>query len=238
YRKAFVEASFRDQRAVILKGQAGKELQEVIYRLSHYVDAIALGDPAIIVAAGFRPSESNTARYDRTPKAENRRVSHIQVGLGIVRIWVQPRTPARRYRYVYRKKGSAGWASILHTKSTIEMRDLDKLQEYEFRTSYIGRDIEPNYSDVIAALVVSRPPSRDAHAGASTLIFIFTRAYKHGNNNTTSSFTYHHAPVRPHEPRHGLRNTCATVFSGDARPHLGNETAHKRRPSSDNGFPD
>lgn len=154
YRKAFVEASFRDQRAVILKGQAGKELQEVIYRLSHYVDAIALGDPAIIVAAGFRPSESNTARYDRTPKAENLRVSHIQVGSGIVRIQVKPWTPARLYRYEYRKKGTDAWASILHSKSTIEMRDLDKLQEYEFRASYIGRDIEPNYSDVIAALVV------------------------------------------------------------------------------------
>jgi len=154
YRAAFAEASFRDQRAVILKGQVGKELQEVIYRLSHYVDAVAQGNPAIIVAAGYRPSESNTNRIDRTPKAENVRVSHIQVGLGIIRVRVQPWTPARLYRYEYRKKGTEAWTGVLHSKSTIELRDLEKLQEYEFRASYIGRDIELNFSDTVTALVV------------------------------------------------------------------------------------
>lgn len=154
YRAAFAEASFRDQRAVILKGQVGKDLQEVIYRLSHYVDAVAQGDPGIIVAAGYRPSESNTNRIDRTPKAENVRVSHLQVGLGIVRVRVKPWTPARLYRYEYRKKGVEEWTGILHSKSTIELRDLEKLQEYEFRASYIGRDIELNFSDTVTALVV------------------------------------------------------------------------------------
>ena len=46
YRDAYAEATFRDKRAVVLKKQRGAELQEVIYRLSHYVDAVAQGDPA------------------------------------------------------------------------------------------------------------------------------------------------------------------------------------------------
>ncbi|MBD1433220.1 fibronectin type III domain-containing protein [Sphingobacterium sp. DN00404] len=154
YRAAFAEASFRDQRAVILKGQEGERLQEIVYRLSHYVDAVAQGDPGIIVAAGYQPSESTGNRIDRTPKAENLRVSHIQVGLGIVRVRVKPWKPARLYRYEYRKKGSEEWTGILHSSSTVELRGLDKLQEYEFRASYIGRDIEPNFSDTITALVV------------------------------------------------------------------------------------
>lgn len=154
YRAAFAEASFRDQRAVLLKGQAGKDLQEIIYRLSHYVDAVAQGDPSIIVAAGYRPSESSTNRIERTPKAENLRVSHVQVGSGILRVRVTPWTPARLYRYEYRKKGMEEWTGILHSNSTLELRGLEKLQEYEFRVSYIGRDIELNFSDTVTALIV------------------------------------------------------------------------------------
>src|SRR5690606_41039829 len=45
YREAYAEAAFLDKRAVVLKRQQGEELQEVIYRLSHYVDAVANGDP-------------------------------------------------------------------------------------------------------------------------------------------------------------------------------------------------
>lgn len=154
YRAAFVEASFRDQRAVILKGQEGKKLQEVIYRLSHYVDAVAQGDPGIIVAAGYRPSRTRDGEMSRTPKAENLRVSHVQVGIGIVHVRINPWKLARLYRYEYRKKGSEEWTGILHSKSTLELRDLDRLQEYEFRVSYIGRDIELNFSDTVTALVV------------------------------------------------------------------------------------
>ncbi|HLT88965.1 MAG TPA: hypothetical protein VKZ57_15350 [Sphingobacterium sp.] len=154
YRAAFAEASFRDQRAVILKGQEGKRLQEVVYRLSHYVDAVAQGDPGIIVAAGYKASGSTGNRLERTPKAENLRVSHVQVGLGIVQLRVKPWKPARLYRYEYRKKGLEEWTGILHSHSTLELRGLDKLQEYEFRASYIGRDIEPNFSDTVTALVV------------------------------------------------------------------------------------
>lgn len=57
YREAYAEAAFRDKRAVILKAQQGDRLQNVIRRLSHYVEALADGDEAIILAAGFRPSK-------------------------------------------------------------------------------------------------------------------------------------------------------------------------------------
>src|SRR5690606_16548897 len=82
YRDAYAEATFRDKRAVLLKGQKGKELQEVIYRLSHYVDAVAQGDAAVILAAGFQVARSSTNRTGRTPKAENLRAEHVQVGSG------------------------------------------------------------------------------------------------------------------------------------------------------------
>src|SRR5690554_5972264 len=82
YRDAYAEATYRDKRAVVLKGQKGTELQVLIYRLSHYVDAVAQGDPAVILAAGYRVARSTTNRYGGAPKAENLRVQHVQVGSG------------------------------------------------------------------------------------------------------------------------------------------------------------
>lgn len=154
YREAYAEATFRDKRAVILKQQQGAELQEVIYRLSQYVDAVAQGNPATILAAGYDVGQPTTNRVGRTPKAENLRVEHIQVGTGIVQLKVQPWRPARLYRYEYRKVGTETWDGVLGSKSTQELSGLDMLQTYEFRASYIGTDTTPNYSDITTAIVV------------------------------------------------------------------------------------
>ncbi|SRR5690606_4398509 len=154
YREAYAEATFRDKRAVVLKGQKGEDLQQVIYKLSRYIEMVAEGDEATILASGFRPSRPTTNRIGRTPKAENLRVSHIQVGTGVIQLRVNAWKPARLYQYEYRKKGAEGWTSVLHTRSSIELRGLDMVQEYEFRVSYVGTDTVMNYSDVITALVV------------------------------------------------------------------------------------
>lgn len=154
YRNAYAEATFRDKRAVILKKQRGEELQEVIYRLSHYVDAVAQGDPATILAAGYEVGKPTSNRIGRAPKAENLRVEHVQVGSGILQLKVQPWRPARLYRYEYRKVGTEAWEGVLDSKSTVELTGLDMLQAYEFRASYIGTDTTLNFSDVTTALVV------------------------------------------------------------------------------------
>lgn len=154
YREAYAEASFRDKRAVIVKSKTGKDLQEVIYRLSHYVDAVATGDPEFIVAAGYRPAQSTTNRIGKTPRARDLRIENVQVGTGVLRIRVKSWRPARLYRFEYRKIGTEEWTSILHSKSVLEIRSLDFMGQYEFRASYVGTDTEPNYSDVITALVV------------------------------------------------------------------------------------
>ncbi|SFS37174.1 hypothetical protein [Sphingobacterium wenxiniae] len=154
YRDAYAEANFRDKRAVIIKGKAGRELQEAIYRLSQYVDSIAKGDTELIVAAGFIPSSPSTNRIGRTPQAENLRIENVQVGTGKLRARVKAWKHARLYRYEYRVKGTEEWTSILHTKSVLEIRDLEMMQFYEFRATYIGTDTEPNYSDIITAIAV------------------------------------------------------------------------------------
>ncbi|MDR2281624.1 MAG: hypothetical protein LBE37_00365 [Sphingobacterium sp.] len=154
YRAAYAEATHRDMRAVVLKGQKGKDLQQVIYRLSHYVDAQALGDPSIILAAGYRPSKSTQNRVGRTPKATGLIVKNLEVGSGILRIRVLPWKQARLYQYEHRKKGTEEWSSMLHSNSVLELSGLDRLQEYEFRASYLGRDTTTNFSDIVTALVV------------------------------------------------------------------------------------
>src|SRR5690606_3329326 len=151
---SYAQASFRDKRAVILKAQHGEKLQDVIRRLAHYVEGVAAGDEAIIVAAGFRPSRSSHVSLGRTPKPENLRVEHIQVGSGSIRLRVNAWRPARLYQYEYRKKGTEQWSSGMQTKSSLEMSNLDMLEEYEFRVSYIGSDVTLNYSDLITAWVI------------------------------------------------------------------------------------
>ncbi|WP_164112802.1 MULTISPECIES: hypothetical protein [Sphingobacterium] len=154
YRAAYVEATHRDMRAVVLKGQKGKDLHQVVYRLSHYVDAQAQGDPSIILAAGYRPSKSTQNRSGRTPKATGVTVLNQEVGSGIIRIRVVPWKHARLYQYDYRLKGTDEWSSVLNSNSVLEMDGLMKLQEYEFRVSYLGRDTTPNFSDIVTGLVV------------------------------------------------------------------------------------
>ena len=154
YRDAYAEATFRDKRAVILKKQRGDDLQQVIYRLSHYVDKVAQGNPATILAAGYEVGRSTGNRIGRTPKAENLRVKHVQVGTGIVQLKVQAWQPARLYRYEYRKVGSETWEGTLDSRSTLELSGLEMLQEYEFRASYIGTDTASNFSDITTAIVV------------------------------------------------------------------------------------
>lgn len=154
YRAAYVEASYRDIRAVLIKGQKGKDLQAVIYRLSHYVDAQALGDPNIILAAGYKPSKSTRNRSGRTPKATGLKVKNMEVGSGVLKISVDYWKPARFYQYEYRRKGIEEWTSMLSSKSVIELSGLERLKEYEFRASYLGTDTVTNFSDVVTALVV------------------------------------------------------------------------------------
>lgn len=154
YREAYAEATFRDKRAVVLKGQKGDDLQQVIYRLSQYVDIVADGDEAVILAAGFRPTLPKTNRLGRTPQAEHVRIEVVKIGTGVVRIRVKPWPPARLYRYDYRKMGTETWESILSSKSTLEVSMPEMLLQYEFRVSYLGRDTEPNFSNTVTALVV------------------------------------------------------------------------------------
>ena len=154
YRAAYAEATHRDMRAVVLKGQKGKALQQVIYRLSHYVDAQAQGDPAIILAAGYRPSKSKRYRAGAPPKAHRARVQNGEVGSGVLWVSVPPWKHARLYLYQYRKKGTEEWSSTLHSRSKMEFSELERLKEYEFRVSYLGTDTTPNFSDTVTALVV------------------------------------------------------------------------------------
>lgn len=154
YRAAYAEAIHRDMRAVIIKDQKGKELQEVIYRLSHYVDAVAQGDPAVILAAGYHPSQPTTQSVGRTPQAQGIKVINMAIGSGVVQVKVDSWKPTRLYQYMYRKAGTVNWSSVLWGSSRLELDGLEMLKMYEFKVSYLGRDGMPNFSDIITALVV------------------------------------------------------------------------------------
>ena len=124
---------------MVLKGQKGEELQKAIHRLSRYVDAVADGDEAVILAAGYRPTRPSTSRIGQTPQAENLRVENPRVGTGLIRLRIKPWQHARLYRFEYRSKGTTEWVTVIHNKSVLDVNDLEMLQEYEFRASYLAQ---------------------------------------------------------------------------------------------------
>lgn len=156
YRISLTEAAFRDMRQVELKNEQMAKLKKLLYNLSLYVQTIAQGNAAIILAAGFIPSKTSSGKTAiPTPKPRDFSVSLSQAGLCMVNIRIKPWTPARFYQFEYRKTGiGSDWTKILTGKPRILIRDLEHLQEYEFRVTYLGRNATPNYSDTVRCYVV------------------------------------------------------------------------------------
>jgi hypothetical protein len=155
YRISLTEAAFRDMRQVELKNEQMAKLKKLLYNLSLYVQTIAQGNAAIILAAGFIPSKTSRNTAMRSPKPTDFRVEIPQTGLCTVNMRVKPWSPARFYRFEYRKTGiESDWTEILTGKPSILIKDLERLQEYEFRVTYLGTDPTPNYGDVICCHVV------------------------------------------------------------------------------------
>src|SRR5690606_22662907 len=74
FKQAQADAAYRDKRMVIIKNQAFVLLKKVVYQLSLYVERQADGDPAIILAAGFMPSQKGVHILNPAPKPERFRV--------------------------------------------------------------------------------------------------------------------------------------------------------------------
>lgn len=151
---AVTDAAFRDQRAIVLRDQWRHRLERTIYELSKYVDTIARGDKAVIMAAGFMPSQSNGNRYGRAPRPTNLRIQTGKVGSARIKMRVDRWTGARMYQFEYRMKGMEEWQQVMSSKASCVIEGLEQFAEYEFRVSYLGRDPSLVYSEVVSSYVV------------------------------------------------------------------------------------
>jgi len=148
------DATYRDERVVILKNQQLVEMRRLIYELSLYVGHVAMGNSAIILAAGFMPTKPYSPR-GAAPKPENFRVQIMLTNPGHVKLRVQAWKPTLVYQFEYRKKESGSlWQQVLCSKSSVIIGNLEPLQEYEFRVAYISRDPMITYSDIISSYVL------------------------------------------------------------------------------------
>lgn len=154
FRDALSEASYRDMRKVEVKNQLQAVLRQVIYGLSLYVDRVAQGNAATILAAGFLPSK-DTTRPGIAPKPTDFRVALPRINSQTAELRVKAWAPARVYQFEYRKvAGDDNWERVLSSKSTCVLEGLEKLQEYEFRVAYIGTDPTVTYSDAIRSYIL------------------------------------------------------------------------------------
>lgn len=155
FRDSMTEASFRDMRQVVLKNQHATALKEILYNLSLYVETVAQGDPAIVLAAGFIPSKDMREPVGLSPKPHDLRAEVRDAGTQSVHVRVNTWKHARYYQFEFRKVGSGEeWSRMLSTKSKVHITDLEYLNEYEFRVSYLGSNPALNYSETVRCAVV------------------------------------------------------------------------------------
>lgn len=153
FRDAVSQAAHRDMRMVELKNQRQVMLRRVMYNLSLYVDRVAQGDVATILAAGFLPNK-DAEPAGPAPKPTDFRVELKQPNTQTVHLRVNAWKPALVYQFEYRKVGNADWQRELISRSKCVLRGLESLAAYEFRVAYIGTDPTVTYSDIVRTHVL------------------------------------------------------------------------------------
>lgn len=154
FKLAQADAAYRDKRLVAIKNQVYAALKTLIYHLSLYVERAADGDEAVILAAGFIPSQRGISVLEPAPKPKIFLVkvnAHIS---GMAELKVNSWRPVLVYRFEYRKKNAgADWNQVLSSTCRATITGLEPVQEYEFRVAYIGRNPQITYSDVVSSYV-------------------------------------------------------------------------------------
>ncbi|MCC2599066.1 hypothetical protein [Sphingobacterium sp. FBM7-1] len=154
FKRAQANAAYRDKRLVVIKNQAYAALKAAVYRLSLYVERRADGDEAMILAAGFIPSKRGAHVLEPAPKPKTFFVKvNAHVG-GVAELKVNSWRRVLAYQFEYRKKnGDSHWKKVMSSKSKVTITALERIQEYEFRVAYIGRNPQITYSDVVSSYV-------------------------------------------------------------------------------------
>src|SRR5690606_33468591 len=71
YRNGLVESAYRDRRQVVIKNQQAETLKRVLHTHALYVESVSAGDPNVILAAGFIPSQSTVSpTVGASPRSE------------------------------------------------------------------------------------------------------------------------------------------------------------------------
>lgn len=154
FKLAQADAVYRDKRLVAIKNQAYAALKTLIYHLSLYVERVADGDEAVILAAGFIPSQRGRSVLEPAPKPKVFLVKVQAHIAGMAELKVNSWRPVLVYRFEYRKKNADdNWHQIFSSTSRITITGLEPVQEYEFRVAYIGRNPQITYSDVVRSYV-------------------------------------------------------------------------------------
>lgn len=155
-KQAQADAAYRDKRLVVIKNQALAVLRTMVYHLSLYVERMANGDPSIILAAGFNPSQKNVITQLPEP-APKPKIFLVEVNAhvsGVTTLKTAYWKGKLAYQFEYRKKNSdTDWNRVVSSRSKVTITGLEPVQEYEFRVAYIGRNPQMTYSDVVSSYV-------------------------------------------------------------------------------------
>ncbi|WP_199140473.1 hypothetical protein [Pedobacter sp. ASV12] len=133
------------------KNESRQKLEDVLYRLSLYVEATADGSELLLVSSGYTLAKAQTP-IGLLPRPEN--FSAKPTEKGMVQLRLDAVYGADSYQFEYRPVGSEAWTIAVASKSSLLLSALSSGIEYEFRVAPIGAAAEHVYSNVVKSFIL------------------------------------------------------------------------------------
>lgn len=152
YTGALRDAETGAKKAVAKKNEERTILEDLLVKLSLYVEATANYNEVVLLSSGFSLIKDRTP-VGTLPKPHG--FSATPTEKGAILLKVAAIYGAITYQYEHRLANTNDlWNSQLHTKSKLKIWGLQSGVAYEFRVTAVGTDPNRVYSDTISSFVI------------------------------------------------------------------------------------
>ncbi len=152
YTGALRDAEAGGKATIARKNEERKKLEDLLTKLSLYVEAYANSNEVILLSSGFSLVKPQTpVGMLAKPHVFSANAAEI----GAVHLKLEMIHGADSYQYEYRlANGDRVWFIETATKSNLKIKGLQSGQKYEFRVAGIGAHPDRIYSDIISTFVL------------------------------------------------------------------------------------
>lgn len=152
YVVALRNAESGGKATVAIKNEERKNLEDLLTKLSLYVEAYANNNEVILLSSGFSLIKERGI-VGVLPKPHNFSANPTEKGSIALKLASIHR--AGSYLFEYRLANTQNpWQIEITTKSSLKIIGLQSGEEYEFRVAGVGTDPDRVYSDIISSFII------------------------------------------------------------------------------------